>query len=78
MVAGRTERRWLSCPGERQVWLIAKKKQKGSRAGLGCDVGQSCQDLLMDWMQLGAREAKEGRMTPRFLSNNLIEDVAIY
>ena len=65
VMAGRAERRRLQYPGERQGWLVAE--EKGSGAGLGCGVGQSWQDLLMDWEQLGEREAEGGRMAPRFL-----------
>ena len=66
VVSGRAERRRLQCPSDREGWFIAKEK-KGNRAGLGCGVGQSWEDLLMYWEQLGAREAEGGRMTPRFL-----------
>ena len=55
-----------ACPGERQGWLAAEE-ETGSGAGLARGVGQSWQDLLMDWEQLGAREAEAERMAPRFL-----------
>ena len=65
----------IQCPGERQGWLVAKEKRAAGQVGMGS--GAELQDLLVDWRQLGAREA-EDQLSSEQPHGNLVECTATY